>query len=128
MELDELHVQQRGTGLISKRRPITVVLVVPRGVAVVDGSIAASSENDTASVEQQKPAGVHIEADGSVNALAVRNQLRDHHVLAVGNRQLLGTFNKRIKQRLAGVVARKRGPAERLGTEVPLVDLSVVRS
>jgi hypothetical protein len=77
--------------------------------------------------EHRPVAGVGVETGGTVDRPVVGYQLRDEDVLAVGDRECPGPLDERGQQRLAGVVAGEGGPPERLGAEVPLVDLAVGR-
>ncbi len=95
-------------------------------MAVVDRRVAAGGQHDAAGVEQDELTAVHIEADRTVNLLVVADELRDHYVFSVRDLQLLGAVDKRVQQRLAGVIAGEGGSTERLCTEVTLVDLAVV--
>jgi hypothetical protein len=87
--------------------------------------VAAGREHDCAGVEQQELTAVHVEADRAVDLGPVREQSRDHHVLAVGDRQRLGAVDESVQHRLAGVVASEGRPPERLRAEEALVDIAV---
>ncbi len=125
MELDELHVHQRRAGFERQRRAVAVVLLVARGVAVIQRGGATRRQDDVIRLEEDELAALHVVAGRPVDAVAVREQPRDHHVVAVGNFERLGPVDERIEHRLARAVTDEAGPAERLRAEVALIDLAV---
>ncbi len=126
MKLDELHVHQPGAGFVGQRRPIAGVLVVTRGVAVVEAGVASRRQHHHVRPENEKLARVEVHASRAEHPAAVGQQPADEDVLSVRYRQRLCLRDQRVQQRLPGVVAGEGGASERLGAEVALVDVAVL--
>jgi len=94
-------------------------------VPVVEASVAPCRQHHGVRPEGQELTGVEVHARGPEYPAVVGQQSADKHVLAVRDRQRLSLCDQGVEQRLTGVVARERRPAERLGTEVALVDITL---
>src|ERR671913_265188 len=126
VELDQLHVTKPAPGLGGQPHRVAGVLVAPGRRATPDPRVAARGEDDGVGEDHQAAAVVDVESVGAEDAPFVDEQARDVNVVADRHAELGCATDQRALDLPAGVVARKAGSAEGVGTEEALCQSSVL--
>ena len=125
MELDELHVDQLGAGIVGER--VTVAGVLPAVARDLERAAdAAGGQHDGAGAKQLEPAALALVAEGADDPIAVLQQPDDRalhvHVDALMDAVVL----QRANHLEAGAVADVRETRIAVAAEVALEDAAVL--